>query len=235
MSKASVYQEWMIRASSKKIPAALWLPLEGDRPYPLVMVGHGGSGHKTSNLVLDIVNELVEPLKIAVLAIDGPVHGARRVDSKDGAAVRQEFRDLWSRGGEVDSMVEDWRAALDDVCSRPDIDSEKIAWYGISMGTAYGVPVIAADSRIGAAVLGMWGTCLKPSERLEQDAINIHIPVLFQTKLEDEIFTEEGQNTLFNLLKSSQKRIVKYPGGHTDPKGAQLKEAVEFLQTYLVF
>jgi hypothetical protein len=103
------------------------------------------------------------------------------------------------------------------------------------MGTAYGVPVIAADSRIGAAVLGMWGTCLKPSERLEQDAINIHIPVLFQTKLEDEIFTEEGQNTLFNLLKSSQKRIVKYPGGHTDPKGAQLKEAVEFLQTYLVF
>ena len=55
------------------------------------------------------------------------------------------------------------------------------------------------------------------------------------TKLEDEIFTEEGQNTLFNLLKSSQKRIVKYQGGHTDPKGAQLKEAVEFLQTYLVF
>jgi hypothetical protein len=53
--------------------------------------------------------------------------------------------------------------------------------------------------------------------------------------LEDEIFTEEGQNTLFNLLKSSQKRIVKYPGGHIDPKGAQLKEAVEFLQTYLVF
>jgi cephalosporin-C deacetylase-like acetyl esterase len=132
-------------------------------------------------------------------------------------------------------MVEDWRAALDDVCSRPDIDSERIAWYGISMGTAYGVPVIAADSRISAAVLGMWGTCLKPSERLEQDAINVHIPVLFQTKLEDEIFTEEGQNTLFNLLKSSQKRIVKYPGVHTDPKGAQLKEAVEFLQTYLVF
>lgn len=234
MSKASVCQEWMIRASSKKIPAALWLPTEGDRPYPLVMVGHGGSGHKTSDLVLDAVKELVEPLKIAVLAIDGPVHGARRVDSKDGVAVRQEFRDLWSRGGEVDSMVEDWKAALDNVCSRPEIDAKRIAWYGISMGTAYGLPVIAADARIRAAVLGMWGTCRKPSERLEKDALNVLIPVLFQTKFEDEIFTIEGQSALFNLLKSSQKRIVSYPGGHSDPKGEQLNDAVEFLQSHLV-
>ena len=102
----SVFHEWTIRRSSVDIPVALWVPTKSDRPYPLVMVGHGGSGHKTSDLVLDAVKELVEPLKIAVLAIDGPVHGARRVDSKDGVAVRQEFRDLWSRGGEVDSMVE---------------------------------------------------------------------------------------------------------------------------------
>jgi predicted esterase len=198
------------------------------------MVGHGGSGHKTSDLVLDAVKELVEPLKIAVLAIDGPVHGARRVDSKDGVAVRQEFRDLWSRGGEVDAMVEDWKAALDNVCSRPEIDSKRIAWYGISMGTAYGLPVIAADARIRAAVLGMWGTCRKPSERLEKDALNVLIPVLFQTKSEDEIFTVEGQSALFNLLKSSNKRIVSYPGGHTDPKGKQLEETIEFLQNYLM-
>ena len=197
-------------------------------------MGHGGSGHKTSDLVLDAVKELVEPLKIAVLAIDGPVHGARRVDSKDGVAVRQEFRDLWSRGGEVYSMVEDWKAALDNVCSRPEIDSKRIAWYGISMGTAYGLPVVAADSRIGAAVLGMWGTCRKPSDRLEKDALNVLIPVLFQTKSEDEIFTVEGQSALFNLLRSSQKRIVSYPGGHSDPKSEQLNEAVEFLQSHLL-
>ena len=230
----SVFHEWTIPRSSLDIPVALWVPTKGDRPYPLVMVGHGGSGHKTSDLVLDAVKELVEPLKIAVLAIDGPVHGARRVDSKDGVAVRQEFRDLWSRGGEVDSMVEDWKAALDNVCSRPEIDAERIAWYGVSMGTAYGLPVLAADARIRAAVLGMWGTCRKPSERLEKDALKILIPVLFQTKSADEIFTVGGQSALFNLLKSSQKRIVSYPGGHSDPKGEQLKEAVEFLQTHLL-
>jgi fermentation-respiration switch protein FrsA (DUF1100 family) len=80
----------------------------------------------------------------------------------------------------------------------------------------------------------MWGTCRKPSERLEKDALNVLIPVLFQTKSEDEIFTIEGQSTLFNLLKSSQKRIVSYPGGHSDPKGEQLNDAVEFLQSHLV-
>jgi dienelactone hydrolase len=185
-------------------------------------------------LVLDTVEKLVDPLKIAVLAIDGPVHGARRGDSKDGVAARQEFRDLWSRGGEIDAMVEDWKAALDEVCGRPEIDPKRIAWYGISMGTAYGLPLVAADVRIRAAVLGMWGTCRKPSERLEKDALNVQIPVLFQTKSEDEIFTMEGQSALFNLLKSSRKRIVSYPGGHTDPKGKQLEETIEFLQKYLM-
>jgi predicted esterase len=228
------FHEWTIRRSSVNIPAALWVPTEGDRPFPLILVGHGGSGHKTSDLVLDAVKKLVVPLKIAVLAIDGPVHGARRDDSKDGVAVRQEFRDLWSRGGEVDAMVEDWKAALDEVCYRPEIDPERIAWYGISMGTAYGLPLVAADARIRAAVLGMWGTCRKPSERLEKDAVHIQVPVLFQTKSEDEIFTVEGQSALFNLLKSSQKRIVTYTGGHVDPKGEQLEEAIEFLQSYLV-
>jgi len=228
------FHELTIRRSSVNIPVALWLPTEGSRPFPLVLVGHGGSGHKTSDLVLDTVEKLVDPLKIAVLAIDGPVHGARRDDSKDGVAVRQEFRDLWSRGGEIDAMVEDWKAALDEVCSRPEIDPKRIAWYGISMGTAYGLPLVAADVRIRAAVLGMWGTCRKPSERLEKDALNVQIPVLFQTKSEDEIFTMEGQSALFNLLKSSRKRIVSYPGGHTDPKGKQLEETIEFLQKYLV-
>ena len=124
MSKGIQQHEWMIRTSSKKtIPAVMWLPSGGDRPYPLVMVCHGGSGHKTSDLVLDVVNALVEPFKIAVLAIDGPLHGARRTDFKEGLAVRDEFKDLWSRGGDIDAMVEDWKAALDDVCSRPEIDS----------------------------------------------------------------------------------------------------------------
>jgi len=227
------FHEWTIRRSSVNIPVALWVPVDGDRPFPLVLVGHGGSGHKKSDLVLDAVKKIVEPLKIAVLAIDGPVHGARRYDSKDGVAVRQDFRDLWSRGGEVDGMVEDWKAAIDEVCNRPEIDPKRIAWYGISMGTAYGLPLVAADLRIRAAVLGMWGTCRKPSERLEKDAVNVEIPVLFQTKSEDEIFTVEGQSALFNLLKSTEKRIVSYPGGHEDPKGEQLEEAIKFLQSYL--
>jgi dienelactone hydrolase len=149
-------------------------------------------------LVLDAVNELVEPLKIAVLAIDGPVHGARRSDSKDGVEVRREFRDLWSRGGEVDSMVEDWMAALDEVSSRPEIDAARIAWYGISMGTAYGIPVVASDARIRAAVLGMWGTCRKPSERLEKDAVNV------QTKLVHEECVTADSGVLSGITQNQK-------------------------------
>ena len=75
MSTGIQQHEWMIRTSSQKIiPAVMWVPSEADRTYPLVMVCHGGSGHKTSDLVMDVVHALVEPFKTAVLAINGPWH-----------------------------------------------------------------------------------------------------------------------------------------------------------------
>ena len=198
-----------------------------------MMVGHGGSGHKTSKLVTDLAHQLFEH-GIAVLAIDGPVHGERRSDNKEGALVRQEFRDLWSSGGAIDQMLQDWKDALDEVCKNPEIDASRIGWYGISMGTAYGIPVLAADARIRAAVLGMWGTCRKPSERLERDAINVSIPVLFQVKTEDEIFTPEGQKNLYELLGSKHKQYATYAGNHTDPQGDQLYEIASFLKSHLL-
>lgn len=226
------FHKWVHESPARNIPMALWLPSQEGGPYPLVMVGHGGSGHKTSNLVLDVVDQLMDH-GIAVLAIDGPVHGDRRNDKQEGALVRQEFRDLWSAGGAIDEMVQDWKVALDEVCKNPAIDVSRIGWYGISMGTAYGIPVLAADSRIRAAVLGMWGTCRKPSERLEHDARKITIPVLFQVKTEDEIFTIEGQKNLYLLLGSMLKQYATYAGNHTDPKDEQLYELSSFLKGHL--
>jgi predicted esterase len=229
--------DFVLEVNQRKVPFCLWLPQqpnsESTKKFPLVLVGHGGSGHKKSQLVLDIVQILVGQHQIAVAAIDGPVHGDRRDVFSDGPIVRQEFRDLWQSGNSVDTMVEDWQAAIDHLLKEPSIDSAKIAWYGISMGTAYGLPLVAVDSRIKASALGMWGTCRTPNDRLIQDAKKITTPVLFQTKHDDEIFTKEGQQHLYDFIASAQKELRSYPGGHTDPKTHQLEDIVEFLTSLL--
>jgi predicted esterase len=229
--------DFVLEVNQRKVPFCLWVPqqpnTESTKKFPLVLVGHGGSGHKKSQLVLDIAQILVGQHQIAVAAIDGPVHGDRRDVFSDGPIVRQEFRDLWQSGNSVDTMLEDWQAAIDHLLKEPSIDSAKIAWYGISMGTAYGLPLVAADARIKASALGMWGTCRTPYERLIQDAKKVTTPVLFQTKQDDEIFTKEGQQHLYDFITSAQKELRSYPGGHTDPKGNQLDDIVDFLITQL--
>lgn len=218
--------------TDRRVPLAWWIPAHPTGPLPLVLVGHGGSGHKTSALVLDIVKRLL-PAGIAVAAIDGPVHGQRREVFVDGPVVRDEFRELWSQGGNVNAMVEDWQAALNHLCLIADIDQRRVAWYGISMGTAYGVPVVAADPRIQSAVLGMWGTCRAPNDRLIADAHRITVPVLFQVKRDDAIFTAAGQRDLYDRIASSSKEFVEYDGGHVDPAGEQLDDIARFLQVQL--
>ncbi len=222
-------REFRLQVEGRTVPVRLWTPPGATGPMPLVLVGHGGSGHKDSQLVRDIAWPLVRTHGFAVAAIDGPVHGARRAAFSDGPDVRQEFRDLWATGTSIPGMVADWRAAMDVLCALPEIDASAVGWYGISMGTAYGIPLAAADLRIRAAVLGMWGSCRPASEQLVTDGPKIHCPVLFQTKAGETLFTVAGQQDIYDHLASPRKEHRVYPGGHTDPKDEQLADIEAFL------
>lgn len=230
---AAVEHRFWIDSAGRRVPCALWTPAHQRGPRPLVLVGHGGSGHKTSQLVLDAAMPLVQDHGFVVAAIDGPVHGERRAAIGAGVDVRAEFRALWAEGGSVEPMVADWRATLDQLCSMPEVNAGAIGWYGISMGTAYGLPLIAAEPRIRAAVLGMWGTSRVNSQRLVEDARRITIPVLFQQKLKDEFFTPDGQVEIYEALASREKQLEVYEGGHTDPAGPQLADTIAFLAAQL--
>lgn len=222
-------REFRLQVQGRTVPARLWTPAGSHGPMPLVLVGHGGSGHKDSQLVRDIAVPMVTKHGFAVAAIDGPVHGARRATFSDGPDVRQEFRDLWASGTSIPAMVADWRAVLDVLSALPEINAAAIGWYGISMGTAYGIPLAAADPRIRAAVLGMWGSCRPASEQLVTDAAKITCPVLFQTKSGETLFTVEGQQDIYDHFASQRKEHRVYPGGHTDPADQQLADIEKFL------
>ncbi|GAA4330953.1 hypothetical protein GCM10023165_04960 [Variovorax defluvii] len=223
----------LLHTKRRSVPLAIWRRAGLDTPRPLVLIGHGGSGHKTAAAVERVAHALVRQAGLVAAAIDGPVHGERAPKGETAEAVRDRFRALWAAGGSVDTMVADWTDALNDLCAMPFVDAEAIAWYGLSMGTAYGLPVVGRTPRVRCAVLGLWGNCRPHGDDILRQAAAVRVPVLFQAKPEDEIITIAGARAVFAALGSPDKRLTLHPGEHIDIGERQLAEAVGFLQREL--
>ena len=228
-----IQQEFELQVEGRAVPGVLFLPDQARGRVPLVLAQHGGSSHKLGQEILDWAGVFVEKHGMALASIDGPVHGDRRAGGAAGATredTRADFFKLWeSSGSGIDAMNADWRAMIDRLCADERIDAGRIGWVGVSMGTAYGLPLVAVEPRIKAAVLGMWGLSFVNSERLGMDAAHIACPVLFQQKWDDELFTRDGQIALFEKIGAARKWLYVYPGTHVRVQGQQLDDLEQFL------
>jgi dienelactone hydrolase len=222
-------REFEVQAEGRRVPVVLWTPAGPAARRPLVLLGHGGSQHKTHPGIVDLASRFVDHHGFAAAAIDGPIHGARRADALSGPAMQAEFLAMWIEDNRIDAMVADWRAAIDALIASCGMEPAAIGWYGVSMGTAYGLPLAAAEPRIRVALLGMWGADFANSERLARDAAKLRCPVLFQQKWNDQLFTREGQLELFDRLGSEEKWLKIYPGPHAPVAGEQLMDIEDFL------
>ncbi len=218
--------------SGRVVPAVICEPDSISGACPVLLAQHGGSSHKQGSDIQLLAQRYVA-LGFAVLAVDGPVHGDRRPEQTRSASreqIRGDFFDIWrSKGSGIETMVRSWQVAVDWVTRQPHLDSGQVYWYGVSMGTAYGIPVLAQIRGIQAAVLGMWGECFDNSAPLADLAPSIQIPVVFQIKWDDELFTRKGQIDLFERLGSVQKWLCVYPGMHVPVVGKQAEDACRFL------
>ena len=222
-------RDFRLRHAGGEVPGALWLPASG-AAKALILVGHGGSRHKRAPTTLNFIGEVVERWGFAVAAIDGPVHGARRGDrSPDPKDTQMDFRNLWATPGNgIAGMNADWQATLTALQGEPALADLPVGWFGLSMGTAYGLPFVAAEPRIGAAVLGMWGSNYPHSEPLVAAAGTIACPVFWMHKTEDALFTLDGALDLYNALPGEDKRILMSPGPHAEATAEQIGMALTF-------
>ena len=69
-------RDFTIERRGKPIPGVVWQPLRAARAQPLVLMGHGGTGHKRSAKLLRMA-EIFTGYGWWAAAIDGPAHGAR--------------------------------------------------------------------------------------------------------------------------------------------------------------
>lgn len=224
----------------RTVPGLLWTPPDDcatatARPAgrPLVLLGHGGSGSKSQDYVVATGRGLARRHAMAACAIDGPVHGDRRTDrgAAPGALVLAEFAQLWANDGDAmtDVVVAEWRATLDALHQLPELAGGPVGWWGVSLGTILGLPLVAAEPRISAAVLGLMGLTGPTRARIARDAPAVRCPVLYLVQWDDELFPRGDALALFDALGSADKRLHAHPGGH----GALPQEAFRASSRFL--
>jgi dienelactone hydrolase len=198
------------------VPAVLWRPVGA--AAPLVLLGHGGSGNKRSDRNVALAQWFVEVAGLAALAIDGPFHGDR-ADGDYQAHIAAE-----GAVNVVARMTGDWCAAIDAVADQGLAATDALGYIGLSMGTRYGLPLAAALGRtMRAVVVGKFGLetdvmppALDTSDELREAAAGVRAKTLFHVQWDDEIFPRAGQFELFELLASEDKRLLAFPGGHSE-------------------
>jgi dienelactone hydrolase len=205
-----------------EVPGVLWTPQGAHGTRPLILIGHGGGQHKTAPAVLHRARRFVADLGAAVVSVDVPGHGDRPVHAGFNAVATANQARI--DAGEdlivlltafqaivAEQTVPEWRAVLDAVQSLDHVGAGPVGYWGVSLGCGLGVPFVAAEPRVRAAVLGL-GSGLANAG----DAARITVPVEFLVQWDDERVPREQSLALYDAFGSSQKSLHANPGRHAD-------------------
>jgi serine/threonine protein kinase/dienelactone hydrolase len=221
---------------NEKAIAYLFLPKKSKPPFQTVVFFPG------SNALL-FRTFAVYP----TAALDGILRSGR-------AVLYPVYKGTYERGDGMESDVTNttstWRdhvvmwvkdasRAIDYVETRPDLDHDKLGYYGYSWGAAMGAIVPAVDTRFKACVLALGGLDFQHSLP-EVDTINFvgHVkqPVLMLNGRYDFFFPEKStQEPFFRMLgsKKDQKKHLLYDTSHNIPRNELIKETLNWFDQYL--
>ena len=135
-------------------------------------------------------------------------------------------------------LVKDVRRSLDYLETREDIDSKRLAYYGMSWGAYLGTLVTAVENRFRASVLvagGVDGTG-RP-EISDCNYVNrVRVPTLILNGRYDAYCPPATcSQTMLDLLgtPAEDKRLILYETDHIPPRTEYIKEILAWLDHYL--
>ena len=242
--KGVIERRFNLRVNGEPVPGIQWLPEAASGPHPTILIGHGGTQHKRVPNVLGLARKLVRHGNYGVVALDAPNHGDRMTEEQKDATTELLARRpgerlapipenrLRAMAGVAGQAVIEWTALLDELATNPQWANGPFGYWGVSMGTAFGVPLLAGEPRISAAVLGL-GALREGNERQREQAARITIPLLFLFQWDDELMTREGGLALWDAFGSEEKTMHINPGPHVGIPIFERDAALAFYKRHL--
>lgn len=222
-----------------EIPGVLWTPEGAAGTRPLILMGHGGGQHKKAPGIVARAHRFVVECGFAVAAVDVPGHGDRPKDEEyDRIATAMQAR--VDAGEELAPLiagfqalvarqtVPEWRAVLDALQEVQHVGAGPVGYWGVSLGCGLGVPFVAAEPRVRAAVLGLGGAFASAGA-----AAQITVPVEFLVQWDDERVPRDQSLALFDALASADKTLHASPGKHADLPSFETDSSLRFFARHL--
>jgi dienelactone hydrolase len=202
-------------------------------------MGHGGGQHKKAPGILARAHRFAAEGEFAVAAIDVPNHGERPTD-EEFDRLATEYRARMAAGEDtvaldtamytlaVGQTVAEWQAVLTAVQQLDHVGGGRVGYWGVSLGCAFGIPFVAAEPRVRAAVLGLQG-----SPALAGAAAQITVAVQFLVQWDDERMPRAQTLTLFDAIGSAEKTLHANPGKHGDLPRFEMDDSLRFFTRHL--
>jgi dienelactone hydrolase len=218
----------------QRVTAFLFLPRGGAPPYQTVVYfasGIANAEKSSSHLEMWFLEPLIRSGRAVLYPVLWGMYERKEV-VKERGMERVRLRTV--------RTVLDMRRSLDYLETRPEIDRERLAYFGFSFGTLYAPLVLATESRFKAAVLAVGG--LPPYESPPdvdpfQFAPRVKLPVLMMNGRYDLGYPlETCQKPLLNALGTppTDKKLVLLESGHAMVGfPASTRESLDWLDRYL--
>lgn len=245
-----------LAVEGQTVPGLLWRPEGPAEQRPTILMGHGGFQSKEAPNLVAMAERFAREHGWRSITLDAPGHGDRRTEEQ----IRQQeetLRRLRERGvdeemrrgrervvgdgsaaagndGEaprLPRMVREWRALLDLLEADETTAGGPYGYWGVSMGCRYGIPLLANEPRIRAAVLGLFGLLPDPAFRAQVESISQ--PLLFLFQYHDELMTPEAGLALFEAFGSKEKTMHINPGRHVEIPVFERESSAAFFLRHL--
>jgi dienelactone hydrolase len=223
---------------NERMAAYLFLPKAGKPPYQTVVYFPGGNvlGLRSSSNIAP-----QDFILISGRAFLYPVYKST-YERGDGFTLLSEQSTINQSRDHHIMWYKDFARSIDYLETREDIDHDKLAFTGISLGAEMGNILLALDKRIKAGIL-VCGGFLPYSEfraAPEVDFFNfaprVVCPTLMLNGRYDNLLpVETMQNPMFELLgtPAADKSHLLYDTGHFVPRNEWIKETLDWLDRYL--
>lgn len=223
---------------NERIIAYLFLPKGGTPPYQTVVYFPGAQAvslRSSKEIVMESIDFMIKSGRAVLYPIykstfergDSYVHPPATITPWRNQMI------FWYK---------DLARSIDYLESRRDIDRDKFAFFGSSLGAHVGVVLLALEKRIKASILYVGGFLLvkMTEEAPEIDQLNfaprVTIPTLMLNGRYDYIFPlETSQVPMHRFLGTPEEHKVHkvYETAHFVPRNEKIKESLDWLDRYL--